>query len=280
MKTGIFDEIKKILRRGDSLTWLMAINCVAFLFVCNISTIGTFASVDISWFYSWFFLSSSWWHVLTHPWQLLTYAFMHGDFIHFILNLLLLAMAGKLFKTFFSERDLTGVYIMSALVGGICFVIGGMFVNANGMLSGCSASVMALIVAPAVYAPDYEIYLTLIGRVKLKWIALVYVVITLLNMFSVNWAGQLAHVGGIATGAVFAWLLKNKRKNITAWLWKIVDATTKKDQPKFKVAYQNSDFRIKTEKELLDDILDKIKISGYDSLSATEREFLRKMGDN
>ena len=87
-------------------------------------------------------------------------------------------------------------------------------------------------------------------------------------------------MGGIATGAVFAWLLKNKRINITAWIWKIVDSISKKKQPKFKVAYQNPEFRIKTEKELLDDILDKIKISGYDSLSATEREFLRKMAED
>lgn len=192
----------------------------------------------------------------------------------------MLAMAGRLFKEFFSTRDVVGVYVVSALVGGMCFVTACEICNAVGMLSGCSAPVMALIVAPAVYAPNYEIYLTLIGRVKLKWIAVVYVAITLLNMFSLNWVGQFAHLGGIFTGALFAWLLKNKRINITAWIWNAVDRLTKKNQPKFKVAYQSPDFRIKTEKELLDDILDKIKISGYDSLSATEREFLRKMAEN
>lgn len=277
---GVFDDIRMMLRRGDALTWLIAINCVAFVAVCAVSAVGQFASADVNWLYSWFFLSSSGWQLLTHPWQILTYAFIHGDFIHFIINVLLLAMAGKLFKEFFSIRDLVGVYILAALIGGICFVSACEIMSANGMLSGCSAPVMALIVAPAVYAPNYEIYLTLIGRVKLKWIALVYVVITLLNMFSFNWAGQFAHLGGIFTGAVFAWLLKNKRVNITAWIWKTVDAVSNRKKPKFKVAYQNPDFRVKTEKELLDDILDKIKISGYDSLSATEREFLRKMAED
>ena len=277
---GLFDEIKMMLRRGDSLIWLIAINCVMFVAVCVVSTFGQFASVDVDWLYSWFFLSSSGWHLLTHPWQIFTYAFIHGNFIHFIINILLLAMAGKLFKEFFSTRDLLGLYLSAALVGGLCFVIACGVINAYGILSGCSAPVMALIVAPAVYAPNYEIYLTLIGRVKLKWIALVYVVITLLNMFSVNWAGQFAHLGGILTGAVFAWLLKKKRINITAWIWKAVDAVSNRNKPKFKVAYQNSEFRVKTEKELLDDILDKIKISGYDSLSATEREFLRKMAED
>lgn len=278
--SGVFGEIKMMLRRGDSLTWLMAINCVAFVVVCIISAISVFASVDINWLYNWFFLSSSGWNVLIHPWQIFTYAFIHGDFIHFIINILLLAMAGKLFKEFFSTRDLAGIYILAGLIGGLCFIIACEIMKGQGILSGCSAPVMALIVAPAVYAPNYEIYLTLIGRVKLKWIAVIYVVICLLNMFSVNWAGQFAHLGGIATGAVFAWLLKNKRLNITAWIWRIVDVVSKKNQPKFKVAYQNPDFRIKTEKELLDDILDKIKISGYDSLSATEREFLRKMAES
>lgn len=277
---GVFDDIKMMLRRGDSLTWLIAVNCVAFVVVCAVSAVSHFISADMGWFYSWFFLSSSAWNLLTHPWQILTYAFIHGDFIHFIINVLLLAMAGRLFKEFFSTRDLVGVYLLSALIGGACFIAACEIMENFGMLSGCSASVMALIVAPAVYAPNYEIYLTLIGRVRLKWIAFVYVLITLLNMFSVNWAGQFAHLGGIATGVVFAWLLKNKRINITAWIWKIVDSISKKNQPKFKVAYQNPEFRIKTEKELLDDILDKIKISGYDSLSATEREFLRKMAED
>lgn len=270
-----------MLRRGDSLTWLIAINCVVFVVVCAISAIGRFSGADMSWLSSWFFLSSSGWHVLTHPWQILTYAFIHGDFIHFIINVLLLSMAGRLFKEFFSVRDLTGLYILSSLIGGLCFVAACAVLDGDGILSGCSAPVMALIVAPAVFAPNYEIYLTLIGRVKLKWIAVVYVAISLLNMFSVNWAGQFAHIGGIATGAIFAWLVKNRRINITAWIWKIVDLFSKKKRnPKFKVAYQNPDFRIKTEKELLDDILDKIKISGYDSLSATEREFLRKMAED
>lgn len=277
---GVFDDIKMMLRRGDALTWLIAINCVAFVVVCAVSAVANFASADVDWLYSWFFLNSSGWHLLTHPWQILTYAFIHGNFIHFIINVLLLAMAGKLFKEFFSIRDLIGVYILSALIGGACFVVACEIMHVYGMLSGCSAPVMALIVAPAVYAPDYEIYLTLIGRVKLKWIALVYVVITLLNMFSLNWAGQFAHLGGILTGAVFAWLLKGKRMNVTAWIWKIVDAVSNRNKPKFKVAYQNPDFRVKTEMELLDDILDKIKISGYDSLSATEREFLRKMAED
>lgn len=277
---GVFDDIKMMLRRGDVLTWLIAINCVAFVVVCAVSAVGQFASADVSWLYNWFFLSSSGWHLLTHPWQILTYAFIHGNFIHFIINILLLAMAGKLFKEFFSIRDFVGLYLLAALIGGFGFVIACEIMHVYGMLSGCSAPVMALIVAPAVYAPDYEIYLTLIGRVKLKWIALVYVVITLLNMFSLNWAGQFAHVGGIVTGAVFAWMLKKKRVNITAWIWKTVDSVSNRNKPKFKVAYQNPDFRVKTEKELLDDILDKIKISGYDSLSATEREFLRKMAED
>lgn len=277
---GIFDDIKRMLRRGDSLTWLIAINCVAFVVVCLFSAISRFTPLSDGWVSDWFFLSSSVMHLLAHPWQIITYAFLHGDFVHFIINVLMLAMAGRLFKEFFTTRDLVGVYFLSALVGGLCFVLACEIVGSVGILSGCSAPLMALIVAPAVYMPNYEIYLTLIGRVKLKWIAVVYVLICLLNMFSVNWAGQFAHFGGIAVGVVFAWLLKKKRINITAWIWKIVDSVSKKKQPKFKVAYHNSDFRIKSEKELLDDILDKIKISGYDSLSATEREFLRKMAED
>lgn len=274
---GVTDDIKMMLRRGDSLTWLIAINCVVFVGVCAVSAIGNSGASDVSWIYNWFFLSSSAWQVATHPWQILTYAFIHGDFIHFIINVMMLAMAGRLFKEFFTSRDLTAIYILAAVIGGLCFVIACAASGNNGILSGCSASIMALIVAPAVYRPDYEIYLTLIGRVKLKWVAIVYVAISLLNVFGGNWAGQFAHFGGVATGAAFAWLLQKKNINITSWIWKCVDAASRKKKSTFKVAYQNPNFRIKTEKELLDDILDKIKISGYDSLSAAEREFLRKM---
>ena len=66
---GVFDDIKMMLRRGDALTWLIAINCVAFVVVCAVSAVANFASADVDWLYSWFFLNSSGWHLLTHPLQ-------------------------------------------------------------------------------------------------------------------------------------------------------------------------------------------------------------------
>ena len=142
---------------------------------------------------------------------------------------------------------------------------------------------MAIVVAVGTYAPDFSIRLLFFGNVKLKFIAMFSVVLDVISISDSNSGGHIAHLGGAALGFFFAKKWK-EGKDITSW----VDTSTKylkaifksSANPKMKVKHRksNSEYEYKARKKeeqlVVDDILDKISRSGYDSLSKKEKDIL------
>ena len=142
---------------------------------------------------------------------------------------------------------------------------------------------MAIVVAVGTYAPDFSIRLLFFGNVKLKFIAIFSVVLDVISISDSNSGGHIAHLGGAALGFFFAKKWK-EGKDITSW----VDTSTKylkaifksSANPKMKVKHRksNSEYEYKARKKeeqlVVDDILDKISRSGYDSLSKKEKDIL------
>ena len=97
---------------------------------------------------------------------------------------------GGLFLTFFSERQLGGLYLLGGIAGAVLFLVAyNIFpyfrtVAAYSYLMGASASVMAIVFAVSFYRKDLEIGLFLIGRIKLIYLALFTFVIDLLAITS------------------------------------------------------------------------------------------------
>ena len=232
-------------------------------------------------------------HLAYHPWTLLTYGFFHASFFHLLFNLMVLNFAGKLFQTFFTQKQLLGVYLLGLIVSGLGFVLAFRFLDfgLSSGLVGASGAIMAVLVATATYAPQMNIRLLLIGQVQLWQFTLVILGIDLLQLFTENTGGHVAHLSGALFGFVYIKLLQQgtdlskiisgffdtlaqlfglKKKNA----FKKVHRTYQKPAPKpaMKVVIKD-----KTQQQI-DDILDKISQSGYDSLSADEKEFLFKAG--
>ena len=161
------------------------------------------------------------------------------------------------------------------------------------MLIGSSAAVIAIVVATAVYVPDYKIGLLFIGEVAIKWVAIVTVAIALLSLDGGNVGGNIAHIGGAIVGAWFALRIKQGR-DITRMLNAAIDAIVglfngrslakPVKRPKFgrPVSSQDTERQqassVRHEDEVseseLDAILDKIKAAGYDALTDEERDKL------
>jgi hypothetical protein len=160
-----------------------------------------------------------------------------------------------------------------------------MFVNMNdGLMWGASASVMAIVFAAAFYRPNQEVTLLIFGRIKIIYIALILFVLDFIGISSqVNAGGHVAHIGGAAVGYLFAKQYMRGR-DITVWLNRLIDSIVNFFKPrpksKMKVKYKNreTDYdynkRRNTENEEIDRILDKIKASGYTSLTAEEKKRL------
>jgi len=144
---------------------------------------------------------------------------------------------------------------------------------------GASASVMAIMVATATLLPDYSIPLILIGPVKLKWIALAMVIIDYLSIAGANSGGEIAHLGGALLGFVY---IKRLQKG-SDWVANI--AGIFKSGPKMsklKVVARNTGKKSisRPRQEDVDSILDKISTSGYESLTANEKEILFRASKN
>ena len=114
------------------------------------------------------------------PWSAVTHMFAHTEVWHLVMNMLILWWMGGMFRSYFGDRKTLSTYLMGGLAGCVLYVLASNLVPTfpqGGFALGASSAVMALMVATATYTPDSVIRLFLLGPVKLKWVALVYVIL-------------------------------------------------------------------------------------------------------
>lgn len=242
-------------------------------------------------FPSWIALSSESSNFILKPWTFLTYAFFHDGFWHLFFNMMVLNFSSTLFLTFFTPKQFLGLYILSAIFAGIAFVSGYFFLNLSASIVGASAAIMAVLVAVTTYHPLMNVQLLLIGNVKLWHITFVIVLLDLMQFRLENTGGHISHLSGALFGFIFIKLLENGT-DLTKIVSRVLDffanVFTKSPSTPFKKVHKNysrpiekSGSRIITKdktQQQIDEILDKISQSGYDSLTKEEKEFLFKTG--
>jgi len=287
---GIADDIKASFRNGNYLIRLIYINIAVFLVVTILGVIGFLVVNPEITSHTIRFLSvpSSFQTLILKPWTIITYMFTHKDLLHILVNLLWLYWFGKIFLEYLDQRKLVAVYLMGGIAGALTYVLSyNIFPAFQGVvgesipLLGASASVMAIVVAIAYYVPDYTVYLFLLGKVKIKYIALGIFIFTSVMDFSVNSGGKLAHIGGALLGYLYMVSFR-QGKDIGKWINKIIDffVTLFKPSKRLKVTYKKptTDFeynKVKADHQKeINKILDKISKGGYDSLTKTEKEIL------
>ena len=291
---SLLDDLKMQLRSGDITMRLIVLNVVLFvvpsLFAVIASLLGY--SLDILYYVS---LSSSVADLLWKPWSILTYSFFHAGIWHIIFNMIMFNFAAKVFLTYFTQKQLLGLYVSGGLFAGIIYLISyntiPALVNTPASVVGASASVMAILFAVATYAPMMQLRLLIIGNIKLWHIAIVFLIIDFLQLSSTNTGGHLAHLGGALFGYIFTTQLK-KGFDLTLWFTNIVlffqKITDTRKRTPFKKVHRNFKPAPKPEpskivkktnvQQQIDAILDKISKSGYESLSKDEKEFLFRAG--
>ncbi|NOZ45403.1 MAG: rhomboid family intramembrane serine protease [Chlorobi bacterium] len=289
---SIIDEIKSSFKSGSMLTKLIYINLGVFV-VIKIAAVFTFLIPSDNPGFSlvyWLAVPADLSQLLHRPWTLFTYMFLHEGFLHILFNMLWLYWFGKIFLQYLSEKQLLNVYLMGGLAGAALYIaafnIFPVFQNVlpNSFALGASASVLAIVIAISVYVPDYTIYLMFLGPVKLKYIALVSILLDIVSIAGTNSGGHIAHLGGALIGYLFISRLRKGRdisSQFGIFTGKFLSLFKRK--PKMKVTYKKpmSDMEYNAQKvtkqEEIDKILDKIAKSGYDSLTKKEKEILFKM---
>lgn len=286
----IFDEIKESFREGSALTRLIYINLGLFLLIRILNVFYFLSGAEFP-FLDWLALPADFGLLASRPWTLLTYMFLHFDFLHILFNLLWLYWMGQIFLGYFDEGKLVALYLMGGIFGGLFYVVGyNLFpvfsqIVVDSRLLGASASAIAIVTALAVYAPNHSIQLIFIGSVKMKYIALFSVLTYIIGISSTNAGGNLAHLGGAFWGMVYV-LQRTKNPGTNKVINRVFSGIKNSftPTPKVKVSYRKpvDDLeynRMKNQdKTRMNEILDKISKSGYDSLSKEEKEILFRMG--
>ncbi len=292
----IIDELVSQFKHGSMMIKLLLVNAIVFLAVQIV--ILFFFLIGLhgeNFIIEYFALPANWHELLYKPWTIISYMFLHEGFMHILFNMLWFYWFGKIFLNFFSNRQLLNVYLLGGLAGAAFYIVSyNIFPAFETALPiakalGASAAVLAVVVAVSTYVPDYTIYLLFIGPVKLKYIAIFTVVLDILSIPSGNAGGHIAHLGGAAFGFLFGYQIKTN-KDITAFLNGIFQFFEDMFRPKPKFKIHNNPYKTSNDWEYnarknhdqkrMDEILDKIAQSGYDSLTKEEKDILFRSSNN
>ena len=287
---NILDDLKLQYKLGGVANKLIYWNIACFLISYVLPRLLLLGNVEVD-FLQYVSLSSNPTDLLWKPWSLLTYSFFHFDFFHILFNLLVLNFASQLFLTFFTQKQFLGLYLLSAVFAGAVFAASYYIMNINGAIVGASAAIMAILVAAATYQPFMQVRLLLIGNVKLWHITAVLLILDLMQIRLDNMGGHISHLAGAFFGFMYIKTLENGT-DMSLIVTRIIDffSNTFKKSPStpFKKVHKNYNkpvekrtSRIVTKdkaQQQIDEILDKISQSGYDSLTKEEKDFLFKSG--
>ena len=287
---NIIDDLKLQYKMGGIVTRLIFWNAALFVLPWLLFALLSLLGVNIDYIH-YVSLSSNPAHLLWKPWSLLSYAFFHSGIMHIIFNMIVLNFAGRLFMTYFTSKQLLGLYVLSAIFAGFSYILVFYVLNINAPIVGASAAIMAILVATTTYHPLMDLRLLIIGNVKLWHITAVIVIVDLMQLRSENMGGHISHLSGAFFGFIFIKLLQNGT-DLSTVVTRIIDFFAnlfkKNTATPFKKVHKNysnplekSVSKIVTKdksQQQIDEILDKISQSGYDSLTKEEKEFLFKVG--
>lgn len=282
MNNNLIKDLKfKVFQSGNPIFLYIGINTLIFVAFALINIpfflSGNGAGVYSGWIREYAGFPADLAKLPTRFYTILTYQFFHAGLLHILFNMLWLYWMGRIFLDFLKPRQFHFVYLTGGFAGALLYLLAynvfPVFATAvsQATVIGSSASVMAVIVASATLVPDYSIRLLFLGDIKLKYLALAYIVLDLIGIASADAGGSFAHLGGAILGFGYIRLLKSG----TDW------SNLFKRKPKLKVvrnesARQGAKKADAVNQEEIDRILDKISKSGYDKLNKEEKETLFK----
>jgi len=199
-------------------------------------------------------------------WQLFTYLFIHGGFLHVFFNMFVLWMFGKDLEQEWGTSDFLVFYFFCGISAGLITVLLGL--SSFIPIVGASGAIYGLLVAYGFTYPNRLVYLYGLFPLKVKHMVLVLGVIAFFASLSASQSSvsHITHLSGMIIGVIIMcfnlrwssakmWYLKQRLRNIT-------HQTTEKNEKE------------KVIRKRVDEILDKLNESGWESLTEQEEQYL------
>ena len=139
------------------------------------------------------------------PWTIITSMFVHGGFLHILVNMISLYFLGSFLIRATGERSFVAVFLLGGLAGNILFALLGDPLSTG---VGASGGIFALGGALAVIVPRVPVFIFFIPVPVPLWIA---IIILFLFSFLPSIAWQ-AHLGGLLLGLVAGLIFRRRRR--------------------------------------------------------------------
>lgn len=226
--------------------------------------------------FNWFSFRPS--EVLFRPWGVVTYMFLHGDFWHLFMNMLVLFFFGPPLESKWGSREFIKYYVICGL-GGVALS----FFFVSYAIIGASAAVYGIMLAFAMTWPEAPIYVWGIFPVKAKWLVAFLFVVTFSSAFggAAGGVAHIAHLGGFITGFIYlktdwkaAEQIQKMGRAARARRFAIVPRDGHEDKASGQRPGREAEARESTMLDAVDRVLDKISAEGMGSLTDDEKKLL------
>jgi membrane associated rhomboid family serine protease len=299
---GIYERDYKTSRFTDNLhnnsvVMLIAINLVVFVLFqfINIFYIFTFKEglgaprfeQDV---YNNLAIPGTFSEFVRKPWTLITHMFYHHGIWHIIGNMLWLWMFGYIFHSLTGNKKIIPLFIYGAIGGAIAFMLAYSFAPALSSKAanavGASAGIMAIVVATTMLAPGYRLFPMINGGIPLWVFTLIFLIIDLALIPKSNTGGHIAHLAGGFTGFLFVFFMRKGfdlsigMNRFFDWVNNLFNPNKPTKKTKEELFYRSGRKPFTKTPNLsqqrIDEILDKINQHGFNSLTAEEKDLLKK----
>lgn len=182
-------------------------------------------------------LPARWQSFLQQPWSLLTYFWVQDQFWKFLWNMIFLYTFGHLLVSVWHSRVVKLIYLVGGIGSGaffvlLCYLVPGLE-GYMGKLAGPTGSLYAVMVATVVASSYSYFRLFMLGNIKLKYIAIVLLLLTFFELTDYQAVG-IAHLSGGLIGYLCIQYMRSfsSVRSIFGYLSPII-----RRKSKFKITY-------------------------------------------
>ena len=200
-------------------------------------------------------------------WQPITYMFVHGDFWHVAVNMLVLFLFGSELETVWGRTEFLKYYLITGIGSGLVWLLFQTISQGSAFLIGASGAVYGILTAYGLMFPNRIVYIYFLFPIRVKWFVIILGVIAFFSSLGNHSnISHLTHLSGMVLGLFYLRFNRKWTQIIFTLRKQIVESKLKREesrQKKKKVLQQD-----------VDQILDRINQVGYDGLSDHEKNRL------
>ena len=223
--------------------------------------------------------------VLTKPWALLTYQFLHGGMSHIFFNMLALFFFGPKLESLLGSKSFLKLYLLAGLVGALVHILWSVLPLSQGSLYvpmvGASAAVYGVLFGYARYWPRDRVMIWFVIPVQVRFLVIGFTLLSLwLGLGGVGGGvAHFAHLGGFLGG----WLYLRVRATRSAsaqFRKKVESPGVRMGERELNVKWRRIEPSAlhPVNRAEYERIAEKLKGTGWSALTERERTFVERFG--